>query len=59
MALKRIMKELKEFNSEKIKNLIELKPINENDLFKCSTTLIGPDKSPYEGGTFYLNINIP
>ena len=56
---KRIKKELNYFNSKKIKNLIELKPINENDLFKYRAIFIGPDDSPYEGGTFYLNINIP
>ena len=34
-------------------------PINEKDLFHCRAIFMGPEGSPYEGGKFYLNINVP
>ena len=59
MAQKRIQRELQNIKSEQIKNLIELKPVDEKDLFHCRAIFMGPEGSPYEGGTFYLKINFP
>lgn len=34
-------------------------PIDDTNIFKWSSTLIGPKDSPYEGGVFILHINFP
>ena len=57
MSLKRINKELQEFNEDPLENCFA-GPIN-NNLFEWKATLIGPQDSPYENGLFYLNINFP
>jgi len=59
MALKRIKKEFEDIKSEKIENIIELVPINENDLFHWNAIILGPYDTPYEGGKFHLNITFP
>ena len=55
MAQKRIENELNNFNKNPPPN-ITVKPINNNDMFKLKATIIGPSDSPYEGGTYNLNI---
>ena len=57
-ATKRIQKELTEFNKEEPEGLTA-GPIDDSDMFKWSATLTGPEESPYEGGTFELNIEFP
>ena len=61
-AVKRIMKELKDFNAECEANLnmtISFGPNKEEDLFSHMATMIGPDATPYEGGVFFLKIDLP
>ena len=57
-ALKRIQKELTEFNKEEPEGLTA-GPIDDSDMFKWSATFTGPEESPYEGGTFELSIEFP
>ena len=55
--LKRLTKELDDIQKESIPN-ISAGPIKD-DLFEWSAVILGPEKTPYEGGVFYLDIHIP
>jgi len=57
MALRRINKELLEFINSPPENC-SAGPINDN-LFNWSATILGPTKSPFDGGIFNLNIYFP
>lgn len=57
-TLKRIKKELEEINEISIYNC-SAGPINDDNLFEWQATILGPEKSPYKDGVFYLKIDIP
>ena len=57
-ALKRIQKELTEFNKEEPEGFTA-GPVDDSDMFKWEASLTGPENSPYEGGTFQLTIEFP
>ena len=57
-ALKRIQKELTEFNKEPPEGF-SAGPVDDSDMFKWEASITGPEESPYERGTFNLAIEFP
>ena len=57
-ALKRIQKELTDFNKEEPEGFTA-GPVDDSDMFKWTATLTGPEDSPYEGGNFELSMEFP
>ncbi|KAF7701740.1 Ubiquitin-conjugating enzyme E2-17 kDa [Cucumispora dikerogammari] len=53
------LKEIRELNGGNEESLFFAEPINPNDITVWRAVLFGPPGTPYEGGTFYLLINIP
>lgn len=58
MAAKRIMKEIKDMETSPPDNCTA-GPVDSTDMFTWHGTIIGPEKSPYEGGLFKLEIRFP
>merc|ERR1712241_949789 len=57
-AIKRINKEIIDLSKED-KEGIEAGPLEEKNIFKWQATIMGPEETPYEGGVFFLNIDLP
>jgi len=55
---KRILKEMQELSNDANAN-ISAGPIDDDNIFAWSATMIGPKDSPYEDGIFLLKINFP
>ena len=59
-ALKRLEKELRNFNEEEHDEEFSAEPMDENhSMFEWRATFPGPKDSPYEGGIFELRIEFP
>lgn len=58
MALKRIQIEYNEILKDTNNLPYSATPLNDN-LFNWEAKIYGPEDSPYEGGTFYLDIHFP
>ncbi len=56
-SLKRIQGEIRDAENNPVPNIIT--SYSKVNVYKWSASLIGPEGSPYEGGLFYLDINIP
>ena len=55
---RRILKELQDLTNETGDN-ITASLIDDDNIYKWSATISGPSESPYEGGIFSLDINLP
>jgi len=58
MSAKRILKEFKEMEASPPDNCTA-GPTDPANLYMWTGTIIGPEKSPYEGGLFKLDIQFP
>jgi ubiquitin-conjugating enzyme E2 D/E len=58
MSARRIAKEMKDMETTPMDNCTA-GPVNPNDIYLWHGTIIGPEKSPYEGGLFKLEIRFP
>jgi ubiquitin-conjugating enzyme E2 D/E len=56
--IKRLQSEIKEMTINPPMNC-SAGLINDNNFFKWQATIIGPEGSPYHGGIFNLNIDLP
>lgn len=57
-CVQRLLKDIEAFRQNNNSN-VSAGPISDENLFKWTATIIGPDDSPYAGGLFKLEINIP
>jgi ubiquitin-protein ligase len=57
-SLSRIQKELADFNLTP-HPYFSLSVINEYDLYNLHALILGPESTPYEGGTFHIDIELP
>ncbi|KAI9103335.1 putative ubiquitin-conjugating enzyme E2 [Phlyctochytrium arcticum] len=58
-ASRRLLKEYSEFRRDHHPQVLELQPREEDNLFRWHATLQGGPGTPYEGGTFILDMQIP
>lgn len=58
MSLKRIQREYRDIIKECPQN-ITTGPIADDDMYHWKASILGPEKSPYEGGIFLLQITFP
>lgn len=55
---KRLRKEMKDLQKTELET-ITAGPIDEKNIYKWNAVIIGPEDTPYEGGTFQLLITFP
>ena len=58
-ATSRLSKELLEVGKDDKTSGVQALPVTEGNLRKLRGTIQGPEGSPYEGGVFIVNIDIP
>lgn len=58
-AASRLTKELKEVSKDDETSGVKAVPINESNPRHLKGTILGPEGTPYEGGVFEINIDIP
>lgn len=58
MSAKRIARELREMQTDAPGNC-SAGPINEDNIYKWTGSIIGPEGSPYAGGIFWLDVDFP
>ena len=58
MSARRIEKELREMQTDAPGNCTA-GPIREEDLYKWTGSILGPEGSPYAGGVFWVDIDFP
>ena len=59
MALKRIQKEMRDLGKNGPPEGVNCYPKDMDDLYKWEATILGPEGTPYEGGVFFVDIDIP
>ena len=59
MVQSRLLKEYRELKGSKRDPEIDLRLTDESDIFEWRCYLLGPEGSPYSGGTFELRIKCP
>ena len=58
MSIKRIKKELRDILAHP-SEMERAEPWGDEEMYKWVGTIYGPKESPYEGGVFYVNIDLP
>nr|CDS31085.2 ubiquitin conjugating enzyme E2 D4 [Hymenolepis microstoma] len=58
MSRRRLQKEMQDILANSPANC-SAGPVNLDDLYHWTGTIIGPAESPYEGGSFFLDIRFP
>ncbi|KAJ3281461.1 hypothetical protein HK104_011456 [Borealophlyctis nickersoniae] len=56
---RRLLKELRDFQRDPSPQISHLAPVSDDDLFTWRAVIVGPSESPYEGGKFELDIELP
>merc|ERR1712093_143240 len=59
MALRRLTKELKDLPRETEGSNVTASPVDEKNVFHWRAVILGPEGSPYEGGSFHLDVVFP
>ncbi|UJR28138.1 hypothetical protein I4U23_009393 [Adineta vaga] len=58
-AKKRLLKDLLQLQTLTLQDGVTAAPLNESNLFEWQAIIIGPDKTPFEGGLYELHLAIP
>ena len=58
MAAKRLIKELDAYNREPSPALSSLQPASDEDLFRLTAVLRGPEDTAYEGISFFKEVKL-